>query len=67
MVFRAPSRAQSGKLSLCPLHKLIQPPYQREAPIGVTLLYKKQLGVFLQIFNILRKKGEFNFKVDGIG
>jgi hypothetical protein len=30
-------------------------------------LYKKQLTVFLQIFNILRKKEEINFKIGGIG
>jgi hypothetical protein len=42
-------------------------PYRREAPIGGTPLYKKQLGVFLQIFNILRKKGEINFKISEIG
>jgi hypothetical protein len=46
---------------------LVQPPYQREAPIGTTPLDKKQLGVFLQIFNILRKKGEIDFKINGIG
>jgi hypothetical protein len=44
-----------------------QPPYRREAPIGSTSLYKKQLAVFLQIFDILRKKGEINFKIGGIG
>jgi hypothetical protein len=33
-----------------------QPPYQRLVPIGGMPLYKKQLSVFLQIFNILRKK-----------
>jgi hypothetical protein len=46
---------------------LVQPPYRREAPIGSTPLDKKHLGVFLQIFNILRKKGEINLKIDGIG
>jgi hypothetical protein len=30
-----------------------QPPYRREAPLGDTPLYKKQLGVLLHIFNIL--------------
>jgi hypothetical protein len=30
-------------------------------------LEKEQLGVFLQIFNVLRKKGETNFKIGGIG
>jgi hypothetical protein len=44
-----------------------QPPYQRFAPRGDTPLYMKQLGVFLQIFNILRKKGEINFRISGIG
>jgi hypothetical protein len=44
-----------------------QPPYRRKTPIGGTLLYKKQLGVFSQSFNILRKKGENNFKIAGIG
>jgi hypothetical protein len=29
--------------------------------------YNKQLGAFLEIFNILRKKGEINFKIGGIG
>jgi hypothetical protein len=29
-------------------------------------IYKKQLSVFLQIFNILRKKGEINFKIGGL-
>jgi hypothetical protein len=43
-----------------------QPPSQRFAPIGDTPLYKKQLGVFVQIFNILRKKGDINFKLGGI-
>jgi hypothetical protein len=37
------------------------------SPIGSTPLYQKQLGVFLQIFNILREKGEINFKIGGIG
>jgi hypothetical protein len=46
---------------------LIQPPYRREALIGGTPLYQKQLGVFLQMFNILRKKREINFKIGGIG
>jgi hypothetical protein len=46
---------------------LFQPPYRRFAPIGSAPLYKKQLGVFLQIFNILRSKGGINFKIDGIG
>jgi hypothetical protein len=36
--------------------KIVQPPDRCEAPIGGTPLYKKQLGEFLQIFNILRKK-----------
>jgi hypothetical protein len=39
----------------------------RFAPIGSTPLYKKQHGAFLQKFNILRKKGEINFKTGGIG
>jgi hypothetical protein len=47
--------------------KLFQPPYRRFAPIGGTHLYKKQLGAFLQIFKILRKKRELNFKIGGIG
>jgi hypothetical protein len=34
---------------------LVQPP-----------LCKKQLGVFLQIFDILQKKGEINLKIGGI-
>jgi hypothetical protein len=46
---------------------LVQPPYRRFAPVRGTPLHKKQLGVFLQIFNILRKKGEINFKIGGIG
>jgi hypothetical protein len=46
---------------------LFQPPYRREAPTGGTPLYQKQFGVFLQIFDILRKKGEINFKRGGIG
>jgi hypothetical protein len=46
---------------------LVQPPYRRFAPIGDTPLYKKQLGVFLQIFSIVRKKGENNFERGGIG
>jgi hypothetical protein len=46
---------------------LFQPPYRRFAAIGGTPLYKKQLGMFLQIINILRKKGEINFKTGGIG
>jgi hypothetical protein len=46
---------------------LVQSPYRREASIGGTPLYKKQLNMFLQIFNILRKKGEINFKIGGIG
>jgi hypothetical protein len=50
-----------------PDHVIHQLPYRREAPIGGTPLYKKQLGLFLQIFNILRKKGEINFKIGGIG
>jgi hypothetical protein len=29
--------------------------------------YKKQLGVFLRIFNILRKKGKINLKIGEIG
>jgi hypothetical protein len=41
--------------------------YRREAPIGVTPLNKKQFGVFLQIFNILRKKGEMNLEIGGFG
>jgi hypothetical protein len=44
-----------------------QPLYRREAPIGGIPLYKKQLGILLQIFNILHKKGEGNFKIGGIG
>jgi hypothetical protein len=40
--------------------------FSRFAPIGGTHLYKKQLGMFLQIFNILRKKGEINFKIGEI-
>jgi hypothetical protein len=44
-----------------------QPPYGREAPIDGTPLEKKHLGVFLQIFNILRKKGDISFKISGIG
>jgi hypothetical protein len=32
---------------------LFQPPCRREAPIGGRPLDKKQLGVFLQIFNIV--------------
>jgi hypothetical protein len=35
---------------------------QRFAPIGGTSLDKKQLGLFLQIFNFLRKKREISFK-----
>jgi hypothetical protein len=46
---------------------VVQPPYRCEAPIGDTLLYQKQLGVVLKIFNVLRKKGEINFKIGGIG
>jgi hypothetical protein len=46
---------------------LFQPACRSEAPIGVTPLYKKQLRLFLQIFNILRKKREINFKIGGIG
>jgi hypothetical protein len=60
-VLRTPSRLQFGALYLCPLHKLVQPLYQRELP-----LYEKQFGVLLQIFNILRRKGEINFKTGGI-
>jgi hypothetical protein len=45
----------------------VQRPYQRFAPIAGKPRCKKQLGVFLQIFNILRKKGEIDFKIDGIG
>jgi hypothetical protein len=45
----------------------VQRPYRRQAPIGGTPLYQKQLGVFLKFFNILRKKGEINFKIGGIG
>jgi hypothetical protein len=33
-----------------------QPSNGRFTPMGGTPLYKKQLGVFLHIFNILRKK-----------
>jgi hypothetical protein len=33
-----------------------QPPEWLFAPIGGTAIYKKQFGVFVQIFNILRKK-----------
>jgi hypothetical protein len=47
-------------------HILVPPPWQGEAPIGGTPLYKKQLGVYLQIFNILRKKRDINFEMDGI-
>jgi hypothetical protein len=43
------------------LEIVCQPP-DRRLP-----LLKKQLGVFLQMFNILRKKGEVNFKRGGIG
>jgi hypothetical protein len=32
---------------------LVQPPDRREPPIRGTPPYKKQLGVFLQIFNVL--------------
>jgi hypothetical protein len=46
---------------------LVQPPCRRKAPTGDRPLYKKRLGVFLQIFNILRKKGEINFKIGRIG
>jgi hypothetical protein len=46
---------------------IFQPPYRRFAPIGGTPLDKKQLSVFLQIFNILRKKGEVDFKISGVG
>jgi hypothetical protein len=52
---------------IIPFNIFFQPLYRCEAPIGGTLLYKKQLGVFLQIFNILRKIGEINFKIGGIG
>jgi hypothetical protein len=41
--------------------------HRRFALIGGTSLHKKQLGIFLQIFNLLRKKGEINFKIPGIG
>jgi hypothetical protein len=34
----------------------IQLPYRRLAPIGGAPLDKKQLGMFLQIFNILQRK-----------
>jgi hypothetical protein len=37
---------------------LFQPPYQRFAPIGGTPLYKKRLGIFVQIFKILRKRSD---------
>jgi hypothetical protein len=40
---------------------------RRFAPIGGTSLYKKQLGIFLQIFNLLRKKREINFIIGEIG
>jgi hypothetical protein len=40
---------------------------RREAPTGSTPVYKKHPGVLLQIFNILRKKQEVNFKIGGIG
>jgi hypothetical protein len=30
-------------------------------------LYQKQFGVFSQIFSILQKKAEINFKIGGIG
>jgi hypothetical protein len=46
---------------------VFQPPSRRFAPIRDTPLHKKQFGVFLQIFHILRKKGEVNFKIGGIG
>jgi hypothetical protein len=35
-------------------------------PIGAPF-DTKQVGELLQIFNILRKKGEINFKIGGIG
>jgi hypothetical protein len=46
---------------------VFQPPCRREAPTGGTPIEKKQLGVFVQIFNIMRKKGEIDFKIGGIG
>jgi hypothetical protein len=46
---------------------LVQPSYRREASMGGTTLYKKQLGLFLQIFNILRKNKEIDLKIGGIG
>jgi hypothetical protein len=49
------------------IKSVFQAPCRREAPIGGTAIHKKQLGVFLQIFNILQKKGEINFKIGGIG
>jgi hypothetical protein len=45
----------------------VHPPYRREASMSGTPRYKKQPGVFLQIFNILRKKVKVNFKINGIG
>jgi hypothetical protein len=38
--------------------------YLREAPIG-GCCYKKLLDLFWRIFNILRKKGRFYFKIVG--
>jgi hypothetical protein len=46
---------------------LFSAPHRRFARMGSLPLDKKQLGVFLQIFNILRKKGDINFKIDEIG
>jgi hypothetical protein len=47
--------------------EVFQPPYRCFTRIGGPPLYQKQLGVFLHIFNILRNKGEINFKIGGIG
>jgi hypothetical protein len=66
MVLRAPSRPQSEALDICPLYKLVQPPYRRFAPMGGMPLYKKHIGVVWQIFNILRKKGEIKFRIGAI-
>jgi hypothetical protein len=46
--------------------KFIQPPYRCEAPIGWYARDKEELGLFLQISNILRKKGNVNLKIGGI-
>jgi hypothetical protein len=64
--FMAPRDGRRSRLARVDGRNCLSPAYRRFAPIG-SCLCKKQLDLFWQKSNILRKREDFNFKIIGIG